>query len=179
MKVQLGFWVVTIVEMLTTVAKVDDTMVLVLMPYIIPGIKKRWPEYRTASFMILTQLARRTTFTSEVLESLLTTMANAMKEDSSITVLNEWLLVIVSLYQSQVPSSMPDKLFIALAKAKNISGALSSISSSYEATLLMKLFLQQLCRHHRDVVYRKVLADIISNVPIASYVGDVINELVS
>jgi hypothetical protein len=180
LKVQVGFWVVTIVEMLSTLQKIDDDHVQVIMPYIIAGLKsKRWAEYQTASSMILSQLSRRLTFTPTVFDTLMTTIATATRPEANTPVLAEWLLLVISLFQSQSPAVMPTKLYDALLRAVNTSSALASIASNYDIAPFMRLFMHQIAANHRsDGHTRRILADIITHVPINAHIDDIVNTLV-
>lgn len=181
LKVQVGFWVVTVVEMLAnSTIKIDDHIVQVIMPYITAGLKaKRWPEYQTASSMVLTQLSRRVTFSATVFDTLMTGIGAATRPEANTSVLSEWLLLVVSLFQSQSPSSLSAKLFTSLVKPAAICSALANVAANYDVTLFMRLFLHELAVNHRtDGSARKLLADIITQVPIASHISELINDLV-
>ncbi|XP_064487187.1 HEAT repeat-containing protein 1-like [Ornithodoros turicata] len=136
----MGFYVSSVVGALEFADKVKNKMIATLLPYILRGLNSDMSDYMAATYMILSQLARRAVLEKEFLKEVVIRLVKTLKPECYTGGLL-CLLVIVS-YQV---TALPKRAFQNLVKQHEaIVTSLEEISERHSVLPLIRLLLPRL-----------------------------------
>lgn len=167
----MPFYAATICEIITTVPQLDESILAMLMPYLLAGLGQDVVvDYRSATYMILTQLAARVTMTEDLVGALTTSLCRTLGPAG----LPQGLLVLSHLAITQPHmKSFPEKGFKHLAKLPGLAQELISLSQKpVKFQPLLSLLIDAMIEHvYTHAVYVKLLEDVIRGVPLLGSVA--------
>ncbi|XP_066467559.1 HEAT repeat-containing protein 1 [Tiliqua scincoides] len=150
MRVLFTFYASTIVSALMAAERMTDTIVSKLLPYIQKGLKSSLVDYRAATYMIICQLAVKTTMETSLTNSLMLQICKTVTKTPSL--IKEGLGCLIILLQSQKREALGKKPFTHLCNIPNLVTTLQEISAGYDVSPILHYMLPHLVH---SVIYGK------------------------
>ncbi|XP_068088359.1 HEAT repeat-containing protein 1 isoform X2 [Hyperolius riggenbachi] len=144
LRVLISFYATTIVAALENAENVSETFVAKLLPYIQKGLKSSLVDYKSATYMIVSQLAVKTTMEFSLVKALASQISRSLLKAPSV--LRNGVGCLIILLQNQQSKDVGRKPFTHLCKVPDLVTALQDISGSYDASPLLKYLLPNLAR---------------------------------
>ncbi|CDS10813.1 hypothetical protein LRAMOSA11299 [Lichtheimia ramosa] len=143
-KTLYSFYAATITEYINTTYRVGENIVTALLPHIFDGFRAHdIPEFQIASYMIISQLAARTTFSS----SSLVTITKSILKHHNEACFAYALLTIVHLAQSQETfGRLSSSSYKRLLSHPDFVKTLQDIAAKYKTDRFMAILLPALCK---------------------------------
>uniref|UniRef100_A0A4W3IM76 HEAT repeat-containing protein 1 n=1 Tax=Callorhinchus milii TaxID=7868 RepID=A0A4W3IM76_CALMI len=142
LRVLFSFYASTIVLALDAVETITDTIIAKLLPYVQKGLKSSWEDYRSATYMIICQLAVKVVMEASLVNTLAQQVSRTLAKKSSLT--REGLSCLVILLQNQKRENISKKTFAYLCSVPDLSTVLQDIDAQYNVSPLLHYFLPKL-----------------------------------
>ncbi|RMC12767.1 hypothetical protein DUI87_10292 [Hirundo rustica rustica] len=142
LRVLLVFYASTIVSALGAAAKITDTMVSLLLPYVQKGLKSSVQDYRAATYMIICQMTVKVTVETSLVHSLMVQISKTLFKVPSLV--RDGLACLNLLLQTQSGDKLGKKPFNYLCKAPELVTLLQSLSTGYDISPLLQYLLPHL-----------------------------------
>ncbi|OQR92822.1 hypothetical protein THRCLA_08609, partial [Thraustotheca clavata] len=153
-------------------SRITETILRWILPNIIDGLKNRsFPEHQTASYMIATKLASKTTLAPTARHQLVLTIAKTAPVHAQL----DALLCLISVVQSQPFESFPVEALKHILKYDDVPQLLHDAMEAYDTTKFMRLFLTSIVLLHTEAA-ESLFYDLIAS--LASTVAPFIDALV-
>uniref|UniRef100_A0A4W3IM72 HEAT repeat-containing protein 1 n=1 Tax=Callorhinchus milii TaxID=7868 RepID=A0A4W3IM72_CALMI len=106
------------------------------------GLKSSWEDYRSATYMIICQLAVKVVMEASLVNTLAQQVSRTLAKKSSLT--REGLSCLVILLQNQKRENISKKTFAYLCSVPDLSTVLQDIDAQYNVSPLLHYFLPKL-----------------------------------
>lgn len=135
-------------EMVQNLKKNINEFLATLMPHLVIGIKSSVPDYKAASYMIVTLLSSKITITKEVLDSLIELIADDFRES---VLSKECLLTMINLCQRQENvKELSDSVVRILTESENFFSEIKEFSQ-FNVERFLTLFMLKLVTMHSNL----------------------------
>ena len=168
----MPFFAALLCEIVAAAPEIDEPFVAMLLPYILHGLDAdtTTADHRAAIYMLLVQLATRTTFTPPLFHAILVELTKS----ATPAALSQVLLVLSHLTVTQgdgaiPPLPLPAPVFSHLAKLPSLPAELKVLAGKGPRTqkLLSLLTLAAAKQCSENELYGRVLVAILSGVPLS------------
>ncbi|KAM9831259.1 HEAT repeat-containing protein 1 [Neosynchiropus ocellatus] len=168
MRIIFSFYSSTIVPAMHAIPQITDGFIAKLLPYLQQGLRSRLDDYRAASYMLVSQLAVRTTLKDELVGTLAVQVTKPLPKQP--TLLHDALCCLVVLLRSQRDGAAGNRFCTPLVLVPSLVPTLQLMSSSYDITPLLSQLVPYLVSvvvsSSDDAPEIGVLEFILNNVPL-------------
>ncbi|ORZ35313.1 armadillo-type protein [Catenaria anguillulae PL171] len=137
------FYTTTLITYVTKANEITPEIATVLMPFILDGVKSANREWRLSNYLVLCQLAARTSLSDLSLTSLLTSIVHTAATDSGAS--SQALLTLVCLAQSQTHFPRDLDAVAAILDLPNTLATLERAAAQYKCDSLLAAMLHSMC----------------------------------
>lgn len=135
----IPFFTYLCIEYMHLRKKLELTDVTFLLPFVLGSLTaKRCPDIQMTGYMLFIQLLAKTSLSSETIGEVALTAAKCCAE----TVASECVLFLAQVARVNPASTLPDRVFTALAELPTIQAAVDKAAGSFEIDLFLEAFLQ-------------------------------------
>ena len=163
-RVTLGLFVGTCVELLMTIRKVPEDMMLAIFPVLLEGLRSpNANDLQASAYMVLAALVNKATLSPEVLKTVLEIIPKYANREAPLPS----LLMLVSVCHYQRPSALSEPALQAVLKMRDLAAMLAQIASKVDARHFAALLAPALVR--KAPTDKKSLTDlrqIVAEVPL-------------
>ncbi|XP_053709149.1 HEAT repeat-containing protein 1 isoform X2 [Synchiropus splendidus] len=142
LRIVFSFYSSTIVPAVHAIPQITDSFIAKLLPYLQQGLRSPLDDYRAASYMLVSQLAVRTTLKDELVGTLAVQVTKPLLKLP--TLLHEALCCLVVLLQSQRDGAAGTRFCTSLVLVPSLVPTLQLMSSSYDVTPLVSQLIPYL-----------------------------------
>jgi hypothetical protein len=132
--------------------RADDKLVLLLIPYVLAGLKRgrSCSEFAAAASMVLVQMGQRTLLSEKVVSAAVVALVKATDQDASEIGLQQALLPLVCLFQTQQVENFPTKALHLVTQWRALEGSLFRLAEhhQYDIDDFLASFLHALALRH-------------------------------
>ncbi|KAI8359067.1 hypothetical protein EDC96DRAFT_609191 [Choanephora cucurbitarum] len=158
-----SFYAALLIDFIKHTPSVNADMTIAMTPHLIDGLKaKKQPELQLATYMIISQLSSKATFSKDGVETLIDTMLRNYKK----SYFGFCLLTTVHLCQSQESfESVSDAAIKAMFKHSRFEQTVLEIAEKYATERFFSCFMKQISQHakHAQLLETLVLKAYLSS----------------
>ncbi|XP_074294741.1 uncharacterized protein At3g06530-like [Silene latifolia] len=177
----ISFSTAVVVEVLGSLAIVDNDIVKRLLPFVNSGLHssgRGCSDYKAGKLMILSLLAKRAVLSLKLVATLLRLVAELARADAQWAELS--IMAFVNIVQSQSIEFFPKKVIDVLKEVRNLPGIILQLATRFNIDRFVSLLLESLIGFSSsDTDCRLVVVSIIETVTIRGLVQGVVSRLLS
>ncbi|KAI4332818.1 hypothetical protein L6164_017696 [Bauhinia variegata] len=183
----ISFCTAVFIEVLGTVATVNDDLVKRILPFVISGLQpgiKGVSDHKAGSLMIIGLLGNKVALAPKLLNSLIRSLAEVAREVAKDLTDLQWLrlslMALINLVQSQKVDMLPKKAMEILKEIRDLAGILLELSKEFNIDKFIFLLLDSLIDcSSSDQYCHEALVSIIEKLLIKDSVYHVVTKILS
>ncbi|KAL4574909.1 hypothetical protein LXL04_021749 [Taraxacum kok-saghyz] len=183
----ISFCTAVVIEVLGSLAVIETDVVKRVLPYVISGLQthsKGNIDHKAGALMIVGLLANRTTLSSNLVKTLIRSIADVAREDveqsTDLQLFRVSFMTLINVVQLQSVEILPKKVVDVLKEIRDLSGVLSGLTKEFNIDKFLGVFLESLMEYKSDDdTCHELLLSIIKTVPVNFIVNRLVTKLLS
>ncbi|XP_076957841.1 uncharacterized protein At3g06530-like [Bidens hawaiensis] len=183
----ISFCTAVVTEVLGSFPVIGSEVVKRILPYVDSSFRshsKGSTDHKAGALMIVGMLANRSSLSSNLIKTLLRSIADVAREDAKhstdLQLFQESFMALAIVVQSQSVELLPKKVVDVLKEIRDLSVALSGLTKEFNVDKFLAVLLESLMEYSfDDDMCHQVLLSVIKTVSVNALVGLLVSKTVS
>ncbi|XP_076945325.1 uncharacterized protein At3g06530-like [Bidens hawaiensis] len=183
----ISFCTAVVTEILGSLPVIGSEVVKRILPYVDSSFRshsKGSTDHKSGALMIVGMLANRSALSSNLIKTLLRSIADVAREDAkhstNLQLFRESFMALAIVIQSQSVELLPKKVVDVLKEIRDLSAVLSGLTKEFNVDKFLAVLLESLMEYSfDDDMCHQVLLSVIKTVPVNALVGRLVSKTVS